>query len=90
MHADVVDLVRRRWRLAIALSAIMVLVYFGFILLVAFDKPWMGEVVAPGLSRGIACGAALIVLTWCVTWYYVRWANRHVDTIVDAARKVVK
>ena len=87
MSNEVGNLVRRRWRVAITLGVIMVLVYFGFILLVAFDKPYMGEVIAPGLSRGIACGAGVIVVTWCVTWYYVHWANRHVDSVVDAARK---
>jgi uncharacterized membrane protein (DUF485 family) len=77
---------RQRWRVAIALSAIMVLVYFGFILLIAFNKPAMGALLGPGLSVGILLGALVILLTWAVTWCYVYWANRHLDNAVQRLR----
>ena len=70
---------QRRWRVAIALTAVVAVVYFGFILLVAYHKPLMGSLVAPGLSVGILLGALVIVAAWCTTWYYVRWANKHFD-----------
>lgn len=73
----------RRWRLAIALTAVVAAVYFGFILLVAYAKPLMGSLVAPGLSVGIALGAFVIVAAWATTWIYVRWANTHFDSEVD-------
>jgi len=72
-------LAQRRWRMAIALSALMVVIYFGFILLIAFNKEAIGALIVPGLSVGIVLGALVIVLTWAVTWFYVRWANRNVD-----------
>ena len=65
--------------MAIGLSVVMVAIYFGFILLIAFNKPAMGALLAPGLSVGIVLGAAVILLTWATTLFYVRWANRHVD-----------
>ena len=77
---------RQRWRIAIALSAVMVLVYFGFVLLIAFDKPLVAMLVAPGLSVGILLGALVIVATWIVTWIYVRWANGHMDRRVAELR----
>jgi uncharacterized membrane protein (DUF485 family) len=73
------SLSRQRWRIAIALSLVVVVVYFGFVLLVAFDKPLVGELLAPGLSLGILLGALVIVASWVVTWIYVRWANDHLD-----------
>ena len=76
------QLARLRWRMAIAISVIMVIIYFGFVLLIAFDKPAMSELLMPGLSLGIVLGAGVIVLTWAMTWFYVRWANRHVDHAV--------
>jgi uncharacterized membrane protein (DUF485 family) len=76
-------LARLRWRMAIALSAVMVVIYFGFILLIAFNKEAMGWLVVPGLSVGILLGALVIVLTWATTWFYVRWANRYVDGEVE-------
>ncbi|MBS0387126.1 MAG: DUF485 domain-containing protein [Proteobacteria bacterium] len=77
---------RQRWRIAAALSAVMVLVYFGFVLLVAFDKPLLGTLLAPGLSVGVLLGALVIVAAWILTWYYVRWANAHLDRRVSEFR----
>ncbi len=75
-------LARLRWRMAIALSVLMVVIYFGFILLIAFDRRLMGAQIVPGLSVGIVLGALVIVATWTTTLFYVRWANRHVDAAV--------
>ena len=72
-------LAARRTLFAIALTATMIVMYFGFILLIAFDKTLMGRLVAPGLSLGILLGALVIVVSWLLTWVYVRWANTHYD-----------
>ena len=77
---------RQRWRIATALSAVMIAVYFGFVLLIAFDKPRVGTILAPGLSVGILLGALVIVVAWIVTWIYVRWANNHLDRRVSELR----
>ena len=77
---------RQRWRVAVALSALMIFVYFGFVLLIAFDKPRVAQLVAPGLSLGILLGALVIVATWIITWIYVRWANKHIDPRVAELR----
>ena len=69
----------RRWRVAIGLTAVMVLVYFGFIALIAYDKPFMSTLLTPGLTIGILAGALVIVIAWLLTWWYVRWANKHYD-----------
>ena len=79
-------LTRQRWRIAIALSLVVVIVYFGFVLLVAFDKPLVGRLLAPGLSVGILLGALVIVTSWIVTWIYVRWANDHLDRRIGELR----
>ncbi len=76
-------LAQRRWRMAITLSVVMVAIYFGFILLIAFNKAAMGALIMPGLSVGIVLGALVIALTWGVTLFYVRWANRHVDGEIE-------
>jgi uncharacterized membrane protein (DUF485 family) len=80
------DLARRRWRIAIGLTAAMVAVYFGFILLVAYNKPLLGTLVAPGLSVGVLLGALVIVVSWILTWIYVRWANAHYDPALHELR----
>ncbi|HEY7448337.1 MAG TPA: DUF485 domain-containing protein [Vicinamibacterales bacterium] len=72
-----------RWRMAIGLTAAMMFVYFGFILLVAFNKPLLGTIVTRGLSLGILLGALVIVVAWILTWVYVSWANRHYDAAIE-------
>ena len=76
-----------RWRVAIALTIVMMVVYFGFILLVAFNKPLLGARVAPGLSLGMLLGALVIVAAWALTWVYVRWADTHYDAAIKAIRR---
>jgi uncharacterized membrane protein (DUF485 family) len=77
----------RRARVVAALSFAMAAVYFGFILLVAFSPATLGQLVAPGLSRGILAGAAVIVLAWLLTAVYVVWANRRYDPALQALRR---
>ena len=64
----------------------MVVMYFGFISLVAFAKPVLAKRVMPGLSLGILLGALVIVVSWLLTWYYVRWANEHYDQQLEDLR----
>ena len=73
-----------RWKLAIALTGAMIVLYFGFVVLIAFDKPLLGRLLAPGLSLGIVLGAGVIVCSWLLTWIYVRWANTRYDAELRA------
>lgn len=76
-----------RWRIAISLTVAMIAIYFGFILMIAYAKPLMGRLIAPGLSLGVLLGALVIVLSWLLTWVYVHWANTHYDAGLDAIRE---
>jgi uncharacterized membrane protein (DUF485 family) len=78
------ELDRQRWRVALSLTGAMVLLYFGFISLVAFGGPLLAIQVVPGLSLGILLGALVIVASWLLTWIYVRWANDVYDPQVKA------
>ena len=75
-----------RWRIAIGLTVAMMILYFGFILLVAYAKPLLARIVVPGLSLGILLGALVIVAAWVLMWVYVRWANTHYDARIRALR----
>jgi uncharacterized membrane protein (DUF485 family) len=76
-----------RWRIAISLTIAMMAAYFGFILLVAFNKPLLGVLVARGLSLGMLLGALVILVAWMLTWVYVRWANTHYDASLERLRR---
>jgi uncharacterized membrane protein (DUF485 family) len=84
MSSRLRDLDRQRWRVALSLTGTMVLLYFGFISLVAFGRPLLAIQVMPGLSLGILLGALVIVASWLLTWSYVRWANNVYDPQVKA------
>lgn len=80
--------IARRWRIGAMLTALMMIAYFGFILLVAFAKPFVGTLLSDGqVSVGIVIGASVIVLAPVLTAIYVRWANRHYDPAIAALRK---
>jgi uncharacterized membrane protein (DUF485 family) len=76
-----------RWRIAISLTAAMMVAYFGFILLVAFNKTLLGNLVTRGLSLGMLLGALVIVVAWALTWIYIRWANTHYDASLRGLRR---
>ena len=76
-----------RWRIAIGLTVAMMILYFGFILLVAYAKPLLARIVVPGLSLGILLGALVIVAAWVLMWVYVRWANTYYDSGIKALKE---
>lgn len=77
----------QRWRIAIMLTIGMVLVYFGFIALVAFRPAMLGTLVTEGLSIGIVLGACVIVSAWVLTYTYISWANRVYDPALAALKE---
>ncbi|MBW6525836.1 DUF485 domain-containing protein [Sphingomonas sp. RHCKR7] len=78
-------LVRRRGRLGAALTAIMLVAYLGYVLLVAFDKPLLACPLAGGAtSLGIPIGLGVILLAIALTGVYVHRANREFDAEVAA------
>jgi len=87
MGDDVKALARARWRVALALSAVVFALYFGFIFAVAFAKQAIAREIVPGLSLGILAGALVIVGAWLTTWAYVSWANKYFDARRSALHK---
>jgi uncharacterized membrane protein (DUF485 family) len=87
MDEDLARLVARRWRVGGLLTAVIVIAYFGFILLVAFDKETAGTLIlGDRVSVGIVLGALLIILAPVLIAIYVRWANRRYDPQIQALR----
>ena len=85
-HAALVALAAARWRIGLGLTAAMTLIYVVFILLIAYGKAFLGTLLAPGLSIGIALGVLVILAAWALILVYVRWANDHYDREVAAIR----
>jgi uncharacterized membrane protein (DUF485 family) len=75
-------LVSKRWTISIVLTILLFLIYYGYILLIAYDKAYMAEKIGEVTTRGIPFGVAVIVLSWILTAAYVIWANSSYDAEV--------
>ena len=83
-HQEDLDaLAARRFKVGAMLTVAMLIVYFGFILLIAFSKESLGELITDGLSWGMLLGVLVIFATWALTWVYVGWANRKYEPEVQ-------
>ncbi|MEW5963132.1 MAG: DUF485 domain-containing protein [Pseudomonadota bacterium] len=86
------ELVAKRWTFARLLAIAMLAIYFGFVLLVAFAKPFLATPIGGGVTTiGIPLGIFVIVSAFILTGIYVRRANGEFDqltkAIVEGAKK---
>jgi uncharacterized membrane protein (DUF485 family) len=78
----------RRTRFGWMLTIAMLVVYYGFILLVAFDKPFLATRLGAGVTTvGMPIGLAVIVFTVIITGIYVRRANSEYDVLTEQIAK---
>ncbi|WP_426767176.1 DUF485 domain-containing protein [Erwinia aphidicola] len=86
------ELVRKRQSFATLLSVIMLVLYVGFILLIAFAPAWLGTPLHQGtnVTRGIPIGVGLIVISFLLTGVYVWRANGEFDRLTRELLKEVK
>ncbi len=89
-HPQYQELKSRRSRFGWWLTAAMMVVYYGFIVLVAFYKPLVSQRLGEGvMTLGIPLGFGVIVFTIVITAYYVQRANREFDELADKIQKAV-
>ena len=77
------ELVQRRGRFAATLALLVIVVFFSFVLLVAFAPQVIAIRLFEGshLTVGIALGFAQFVFFCALTWVYVRRANGEYDRL---------
>jgi uncharacterized membrane protein (DUF485 family) len=80
-------LVARRWRMSLLLTALLFVVYYGYILLIATNRAFVSRRIGAATTLGIPLGAGVIVLAWALTTAYVVWANRHFDAAAERLRE---
>ncbi|MGO9546684.1 MAG: DUF485 domain-containing protein [Rhodomicrobium sp.] len=85
------ELVRSRTSFAWTLSILMLAVYQGFVLLVAFDKEFLATPIFPGATTtiGIPIGLGVIVFAFLVTGIYVSRANGRYDELTHELVKEI-
>ncbi|WP_173981126.1 DUF485 domain-containing protein [Magnetospirillum sp. UT-4] len=76
------ELVRKRTVFAWTLSAVMLAIYFGFILLIAYGKSFLGQSLSGGVTTiGFPIGVGVILSAIVLTGIYVRRANGEFDEL---------
>ena len=84
------DLKAKRTSFGMWLTLAMMAVYYGFILLVAFNKPFLATRLGAGvITYAIPIGFGVIVFTVVITAIYVRRANSEYDSLVEQISKAV-
>ncbi len=89
-HPKYQELKSKRSTLGWWLTLAMMVVYYGFILLVAFNKPFLSSRLGEGvMTVGMPIGLAVIVFTIVITGIYVRRANGEFDSLAEQLNKEV-
>jgi uncharacterized membrane protein (DUF485 family) len=84
------ELVRRRARLAWTLTALMIFIYFGFILAIAYEKSLLSRSLDGGVTTlGIPVGIGVIFAAFALTGIYVARANSTFDDLTRKLRERV-
>jgi len=76
------ELRKKRNAFGWGLTLLMMVVYYGYIALIAFNKPFLAQPIGAGvISLGIPIGMGVIVFTVLITAIYVRRANSEFDDL---------
>lgn len=78
------SLVSQKNTISWILTVLELALYFGFIGLIAFNKPYLAQKLAEGgaVTKGIPIAVGVIILSWVLTGIYIFWANTTYDSMV--------
>ena len=87
-HPKYLELRSKRNTLGVTLTILMLVVYYGYIALIAFDKSFLAQPIGAGVtSLGIPIGMGVIIFTIAITGLYVRRANGEFDALTQEILK---
>lgn len=91
-HPKYQELKAKRTSFGWWLTLAMMVVYYGFILLVAFNKEFLSQRMGEGvMTIGVPIGFGVIVFTIVITAIYVKRANKEFDDLTaDITKAVLK
>ncbi len=74
--------------ISVVLTILELVLYFGFIALIAFNKPFLAQKLSPGgaTTIGIPIAVGTILLSWVFTAIYIFWANSKYDVLVKKVK----
>lgn len=75
--------------ISVILTILELVLYFGFIALIAFNKPFLASKISGAISIGIPIAVATIFLSWVLTGIYIYWANSKYDVLVKKVKEKI-
>ncbi|MBK3332570.1 DUF485 domain-containing protein [Persephonella atlantica] len=87
--SDFQNLVKKVSSISLVFTAAILIIYYAFILLLAYGKEFLGQPLSEGSATtvGIPIGIGVIVAAWVLTGLYVYWANKNYDPMVKLLRE---
>lgn len=79
-----------RWVISIAMLVILFILYYGYVLTIAWNPEIMAKKVTENLNVGIVSGVVVIVGAWLLTVIYVSWANSKYDKVVEELKNEIE
>lgn len=80
-------LVKNRWNISLTFTFLMLFVYIGFLMVVAYQKETLKMPIGESLNLAIIVGIGIIIFSWLITGVYVYWANNYYDADVKEIKK---
>jgi uncharacterized membrane protein (DUF485 family) len=85
------ELVQTRTRFAWTLAAFVFVMYYGFVLLLAYKPEVLGASLSGGVTTvGIPVGLAIIIISFIITGIYTKKANRDFDKLTKEIKEELK
>ena len=78
--------------ISIILTVLELVLYFGFIALIAFNKPFLAQKMGGegATTIGIPIAIGTILLSWVFTGIYIFWANSKYDLLVKKVKEKIE
>jgi len=85
---EFLKLMRQKNMISTILTIVELVLYFGFISLIAYNKPYLAQKMSEGsaITIGIPIAVGVIILSWILTGIYVFWANNKYDAMVQSVK----
>ena len=84
--ADIKSLSGQKNTISLVLAAVELILYFGFVALIAFDKPFLSAKLSGSITVGIPIALGTILFSWVLTGVYILWTNKKYDVLVKKVR----
>jgi uncharacterized membrane protein (DUF485 family) len=87
--SDFKSLSSQKNTISVILTILELVLYFGFIALIAFNKAYLSQKFSGAITIGIPIAVGTIFLSWVFTGIYIFWANNKYDVLVKKVKEKI-